>query len=200
MRRWLLTILVSLSALWLAGCAGTPTLVSQVSTYGSWPVGRAPGTYVFERLPSQQAQAQLQSQLEAAAEPALAAAGFRKVDKAELADVGVQLSAQSREENNVRYDPFWGGGRFGWGGWGGGYGGFGLSMRMDPTWIQVQAGILIRDRRSNAVLYETHAKHDTTTRFDMGLMPALYEAALKDFPHPAVSPRMVTITLPAEDR
>ena len=116
MRRWLLASLWCLSALGLAGCAGSPNVVSQVSSYGSWPQGRAPGAYVFERLPSQQAQAGLQDRLEAAAEPALQAAGFRKVARPDLAEVSVQLSAQNREDPSMRYDPYWGGGRFGWGG------------------------------------------------------------------------------------
>lgn len=202
MRRWLLATLWCLSALGLAGCAGSPNVVSQVSSYGSWPQGRAPGAYVFERLPSQQAQAGLQDRLEAAAEPALKAAGFRKVARPDLAEVSVQLSAQNREDPSMRYDPYWGGGRFGWGGWwgSGGFGGIGLSMRMEPTWVQMQVDVLIRDRRSNQVLYETHAVHDRQNTVDLDLLPYLFEAALKDFPHPAVSPRTVTVTRPVDNR
>ena len=164
--------------------------------------GRAPGAYVFERLPSQQAQAGLQDRLEAAAEPALKAAGFRKVARPDLAEVSVQLSAQNREDPSMRYDPYWGGGRFGWGGWwgSGGWGGIGLSMRMEPTWVQMQVDVLIRDRRSNQVLYETHAVHDRQNTVDLDLLPYLFEAALKDFPHPAVSPRTVTVTRPVDNR
>lgn len=202
MRRWLLASLWCLSALGLVGCAGSPNVVSQVSSYGSWPQGRAPGAYVFERLPSQQAQAGLQDRLEAAAEPALKAAGFRKVARPDLAEVSVQLSAQNREDPSMRYDPYWGGGRFGWGGWwgSGGFGGIGLSMRMEPTWVQMQVDVLIRDRRSNQVLYETHAVHDRQNTVDLDLLPYLFEAALKDFPYPAVSPRTVTVTRPVDNR
>lgn len=201
MRRWLLA-LWCLSALWLAGCAGSPNVVSQVSSYGSWPQGRVPGAYVFERLPSQQAQAGVQDRLEAAAVPALQAAGFRKVTQPEQADVSVQLSIQSREDTSLRHDPYWGGGRFGWGGWwgSGGWGGIGLSMRMEPIWVQMQVSVLIRDRRSNQVLYETHAVHDRQNTVDLDLLPYLFEAALKDFPHPAVSPRTVTVTRPVDNR
>jgi hypothetical protein len=201
MRRWLLA-LWCLSALWLAGCAGSPNVVSQVSSYGSWPQGRTPGAYVFERLPSQQAQAGVQDRLEAAAVPALQAAGFRKVTQPEQADVSVQLSTQSREDTSLRHDPYWGGGRLGWGGWwgSGGWGGIGLSMRMEPTWVQMQVSVLIRDRRSNQVLYETHAVHDRQNTVDLDLLPYLFEAALKDFPHPAVSPRTVTVTRPVDNR
>ena len=202
MRRLLWVGVLAFSALGLGGCASSPDVVSQVSSFGSWPQGRAPGAYVCERLPSQMAQQASQDRLEAAAEPALKAAGFRKVDKAEQAEVSVQLSAQNREDPNMRYDPYWGGGRFGLGGWlgSGGFGGIGLSMRMEPTWVQMQVDVLIRDRRSNQVLYESHAVHDRQNTADFGLLPYMFEAALKDFPHPAVSPRTVTITRPVDNR
>ena len=61
----------------LGGCAAFNNLSSEVSTYGPWPAERKPGAFVFERLPSQQAQPEQQSQLEAAARGALEAAGFR---------------------------------------------------------------------------------------------------------------------------
>ena len=37
---------------------------------------------------------------------------------------------------------------------------------------------------------------DATGRTSSELLAALYEAALKDFPQPAVNPRRVTVTLP----
>lgn len=204
MKRWLLACLWCLSALWLAGCASSPDVVSRVSSFGSWPQGRAPGQYVFERLPSQQTQPAWQAKLEEAAEPALAAAGFRKAAKPEQADVSVQLSASSREDPASRYyyDPFWGPGRFGWGGWwgSGGYSGISMSMRMEPVWIQMQVDLLIRDRRSNQVLYETHAVHDRQNTVDESLFGPMFEAALKDFPYPAVNPRTVTVTRPVDNR
>lgn len=202
MKRWLLACLWCLSALWLAGCASSPNVVSQVSSYGTWPAGRAPGLYVFERLPSQQNQPQLQDKLEAAAMPALAKAGFQRAERPEQAVVSVQLSVQTREDVRQRYDPYWGGTRFGWGGWwgSGGFGGLSMGMSMEPTWVQMQVGVLIRDRRSNQVLYETHAAHDRTGSVDERLFKPLFEAALKDFPQQAVSPRTVTIPVPKDNR
>ena len=44
-------------ALLLGGCAGISTVSSNVSSFGEWPADRKPGTYAFERLPSQQARA-----------------------------------------------------------------------------------------------------------------------------------------------
>jgi len=66
------------SALFLAGCAATQ-LDATVHTTGNWPVGRAPGSFAYERLPSQMAQPEEQDRLEAEALPALAKAGFKDV-------------------------------------------------------------------------------------------------------------------------
>ncbi|MFT3858589.1 MAG: DUF4136 domain-containing protein [Aquabacterium sp.] len=195
-------------ALAQAGCAGLHEVTSKVASYGSWPEGRQPGAYVFERLPSQQNRAEAQTKLEAAAEPALAAAGFRKVDDATRADVTVQVGAQTLVDERGRYEPwgpyrpYYGPWRPGWGGWwgSGGRGGFGISMAMEPPWTQMQVDLLIRDRRNNQVLYETHAVHERLGSPIDELYPFLFQAALKDFPHQAVSPRMVTVPVPDAER
>jgi hypothetical protein len=200
-------VLLGLVMLGLGGCAGLQEVRSKVSSYGTWPEGRQAGAYTFERLPSQQSRAQEQAMLEAAAEPALAAAGFRKVDDASQADVSVQVAAQARVENRPHYGhgPFhpyfgpWGPGYGGWWG-GGGRGGLSISMVMAPPYVQMQADLLIRDRRNNQVLYEAHAIHERLGSPIDALYPFLFQAALKDFPRQAVSPRMVTIPVPAEQR
>lgn len=206
--------------LWLAaavlatGCAGPQEVRSTVSSFGSWPPGRAPGAYVFERLPSQQNRAAEQAVLESAAEPALTAAGFRKVDDLGQADVTVQVGAQTLVEPRARhvdpwypygpyYRPYLGPWRPGVGGWwgSGGRGGISISMAMEPPWAQMQVDLLIRDRRNNQVLYETHAVHDRMGSPINALYPFLFKAALQDFPRPAVSPRVVTVPVPqAEQR
>ncbi|HEY0584656.1 MAG TPA: DUF4136 domain-containing protein, partial [Pseudoduganella sp.] len=71
----------------LAGCASLNTLQAQVASYGTWPAQRKPGTYAFERLPSQQARADAQQRLEDAARPAIEAAGFTAAAPGEAPDV-----------------------------------------------------------------------------------------------------------------
>ncbi|MDH5541307.1 MAG: DUF4136 domain-containing protein, partial [Rhizobacter sp.] len=78
----------------LGGCASLNTVRSEVVTYGAWPAERKPGRYAFERLPSQQANAVRQAELEAAAARALAAAGFTAAPDAAQADVIVQIGAR----------------------------------------------------------------------------------------------------------
>lgn len=207
--RWLAAPLLGIAAM-LGGCAGMQEVSSKVSSFGTWPEGRQPGTYAFERLPSQQNRANEQAVLEAAAEPALAAAGFSKAADAARADVKVQVGAQAVVDNRSRYDPwYWGPYRPGWGAWrpgfggwwgGAGRGGMSFSMAMEPPWTQMQVDLLIRDGRNNQVLYETHAVHERLGSPIEELYPFLFQAALKDFPRPAVSPRMVTIPVPEGGR
>ena len=51
MNRRFLGLAAAAAALLLAGCAAMNTVTSEVVSYGDWPAGRAPGSYVFERLP-----------------------------------------------------------------------------------------------------------------------------------------------------
>lgn len=199
--RWIWLALACLVTLTFGGCANMTSVTSQVSSFASWPEGRKPGRYVFERLPSQQSQPSVQDKLEAAAQPGLAAAGFEWVADASQADVSVQVGAQMHMDQRRRaYDPFWGPWGPAWGGWwGGGRGGMSMSMSMEPVYVQMQVDVLIRDKRSNVVLYETHARYDRIGAVDDRLYPYLFEAALKDFPHQAVSPRAVTVTIPPDN-
>ena len=54
MRRQLLTLAAALPvAAALAGCASFNEITADVASFGEWPAGRAPGTFGFDRLPSQ---------------------------------------------------------------------------------------------------------------------------------------------------
>lgn len=204
-RPWTMLACLAL-ALLTSACAGPKAITSQVSSTGNWPEGRKPGTYVFERLPSQQDQAEVQDKLESAAQPALAAAGFELVPQADKAALSIQVGARTQvEQRQAYYDPFWGPygpWRPGWGGyWGsGGRGGLAFSMTMEPPRVAMMVDVLIRDRRSNQVLYETHARYERLGGADERFLPFMFEAAMKDFPHQAVSPREVTVAIPQDDR
>ena len=209
------TTFSTLSALALAGlmtgCASTRLLDSDVNSFGNWPAGRAPGTFAFERLPSQQAQPGQQAQIEAAALPALEQAGFRPAVAPPPSSTGgapafrapevlVQVAARTlRYDGGWNGDPFWPGGAFyrgGVGRWrgGGSYGLYGV-RGWSPTYYLNEVSLLIRDARSQQVLYETRAQNDGVW-FDAAVHAALFEAALKDFPRPALSPRRVTVEIP----
>ena len=66
------TLSLLIAAASLAGCASLNSLTSEVSSYSQWPADRKPGSYAFERLPSQQNE--WQTRVEAWADPALFAA------------------------------------------------------------------------------------------------------------------------------
>lgn len=206
-----------LSAVLLSGCAGLRGVTSEVSSFGSWPNGRPPGRYAFERLPSQQQQAAQQAQVEAAAAPALALAGFTLAESPDQADVSVQVALLVRSVASPwvdhwgmfgpygQYGPY---GNYGpvvgqgshaqisiGGGWGGHVGGaFAWSMQAPVT--EVQVDVLIRDQRSHQVLYETHAVRQQNGGLNPRVLAPMFEAALKDFPLAAISPRLVTIMPP----
>ena len=199
-RSVLMTPLLLAAAALVGGCAALNTVTSEVATYGDWPAGRAPGRYAFERLPSQQAHAARQAELEAAAARALGKAGFSAAPNAAQADVMVQIGARiSRSEVSPWDDPLW------WR-WGGGYwrspawrpsrgGGFYANFHAD--WYSARyernVALLLRDRASGTPLYEAHAQTDGSSAGDSALLAAMFEAALKDFPASgATNPRRIS--------
>lgn len=179
----------------LAGCAGLDTVTSDVSSFGDWPAGRAPGRYAFERLPSQQAQPEQAALLERAAAPALAKAGFEPAAAGQEPDVLVQLGARAaRVASPVWDDPLWlrgGFGRYHRGPWMGPS--WGLGWAYAPPRYEQEAALLLRDRASGKPLYETRAASDGSGRADEATLAAMFTAALADFPRPALSPRRVSV-------
>lgn len=180
----------------LSGCASLQVMDAEVNSYGSWPAQRAPAAYTFERLPSQQSRPEQQDALEAAAGPALEAAGFKAAAPGEAAPYGVQLGWRVVQVQPAR-DPYWGrGGVFaGMGTHGRGGVGVGLGLNLSPPVYTREVVLLLRDRASGQTLYETRAASSGYMAGFDGLLPAMFEAALKDFPHGGVNPRNVRIDL-----
>jgi hypothetical protein len=187
------TLTLLIATIVLGGCASLNQLHSDVSSYSQWPAERKPATYAFERLPSQMARPDEQQRLEDAARGAIEAAGFSAAADEKSADFVVQLGARVNANDRSLYDDpfFWRGGlwysRYGRGFWGPGFG-MGLST---PTYER-EVAVLIRDRRSGAPLYEARASNDGASPSIDSLLPAMFEAAMKDFPNGGVNPRKVT--------
>jgi hypothetical protein len=197
-----LAALLSCAAL-LAGCAALNTVTSDVTTFSEWPAERKPSTYAFERLPSQKANAQRQATLETAAAAALQKAGFKPAADAAQADVIVQVGARvSRTEISPWDDPLW---------WRWGAAGYwrSPSWRYGPrspfyaglhadwyTRYERNVALLLRDRASNAPLFEAHAQTEGGSAGDAALLGAMFEAALQGFPaKDAANPRRVSVQL-----
>jgi hypothetical protein len=179
------------------GCASLSQLSAEVSSFGEWPAGRAPGRYAFERLPSQQSQPEAVQQLEDAAAPALERAGFLPVAPGAQPDVLVQVGARvSRSERSPWDDPLWWPGGFGmwhhrpWHGamWSG-------SMWGEPLRYDREVAVLIRDRASGKPLFEARASVESFQGSSTTLLQPLFAAALADFPALGPNPRRVVVPL-----
>lgn len=191
-------LLVTAAAAALTACSGPYTVSAEVKSFGQWPQARAAGSYAFDRLPSQQGNKR-QDELEEAATAALAKAGFKPATDAKSADVLVTLGARVTAYDPVPWnDPLW------WR-WRGGivplrYAGphrFGPAWR-DPFWdvrYDRAVAVLMRDRASGEAIFEAHASSDGFNAGDKGLMSALFEAALADFPK--ISPEAHRVSVQA---
>ncbi len=188
----------------LNGCAAFNTLNNDVSTYGPWPAERRPGSYAFERLPSQQAEPGHQQLLENSARGAIETAGFGAAVDPGSAEYLMQLGARVASTTPWMYnDPlFWRGDlRFGhghgrWGrGWGTGFGfgygyGYGGSMNFER-----EVALLIRDNKTGQLLYEARASNNGNSASIDYLLPAMFEAAMNGFPGAGPNPRHVAVPI-----
>ena len=195
----MLKLLAVVTLLLLSGCAAFNNLSNEVSTYGPWPAERKPASFTFERLPSQRTHPEHQQMLEDAARGAVEAAGFRAATDANSAEYLMQIGARVTSNDPWIYnDPlFWRGGfRYGYGyghgRWGRGWGaGFGVGFPNSSS-FEREVALLIRDRKTGQLLYEARANNTGPSASIDYLLPAMFAAALKDFPGTGPNPRNVT--------
>ncbi len=202
-RRLVLTSLSAAALLAVTGCAGPYMFSADVSSYGNWPADRKPGTYAFDRLPSQQQNdeaARRQTALEDAAKAALERAGFTPAADVKTADVLVTLGARVTAYDPVPWDdPLWwrwrgrlysprygyvGPGPWGW--------------RQDPFFdrrYDRAVAVLLRDRASGEALYEAHASNEGMSASADTLLAPLFAAALAEFPK--VTPKSHRVSIQA---
>jgi hypothetical protein len=194
----------------LAGCASMNAVDTSVATFGAWPADITPGTYAFDRLPSQQANMPRQQSLENAAAQALALAGFRPAADGTKPAVMVQIGARTERFEQAPWDdPFWWGGprRFGYGGWAGSgpYGPWGPYGRHRGLWAPFppaldvylhEVALLIRDANTGKALYETRATSDGYSSGGDRLLAAMFDASMKDFPRTNDQAHNVRVELP----
>ena len=189
----------------LSGCSSLHVLDTEVSTFSRWPAGRAPATYAFERLPSQQANPQAAAVLEDSARRAVEAAGFVPAAEGAVPDVSVQIGARvTATELSPWTDPFWYGpygwgpyrpvfyGRYGRGYWGpygspywgpyGRYGAWGPGYYGYSPYSEREVAVLIRDKKTGEPLYEARANSEGMSAATIELLPSMFTAALHGFP------------------
>jgi len=179
----------------LSGCSGMRLVDARVTSFAPQPVA-AGASYRFERLPSQQADANAQAHLEMLAEQALAKVGLTRSDSAPLS---VQVSAVQRQESLPSYHHP----HFGWGlGWVLGNGSIMVSnhgplfpgLEAQPNYWR-QVSLIMRDA-SQAVVFESHASHEGPWADSDAVLAAMLDAALQGFPDPPAGARQVNIEIP----
>ncbi len=194
----------------LAGCASMNAVDTSVATFGAWPADIPPGTYAFDRLPSQQADMPRQQSLENAAAQALAMAGFRPAADGAKPEMMIQIGARTERFEQAPWDdPFWWGGprRFGYRGWAspGPYGPWGPYGYRQGLWAPFppapdvylhEVALLIRDANTGKALYETRATTDGYSSGGDRLLAAMFDASMKDFPRTNDKAHNVRVELP----
>lgn len=190
------------TALVLTGCASFNNLSNEVSTYGPWPADRKPASFAFERLPSEQAHPERRQQLEDAARGAVEAVGFRAAADADSAEYLMQVGARVTTNDPWIYnDPlFWRAGfragfYYGHPRWGRGWSPWGYGGYESSSSFEREVAVLIRDRKTGRLLYEARASNTGPSASIDYLLPAMFEAAMKDFPGGGANPRNVTVQI-----
>ena len=184
----------------LTGCANVRLISSDVSSYSQWNEKKVtPKTFVFERLPSQNANPKLQDDLESAALPALERAGLKWIDHG-TPDLQIQVSGKRTMYNPSSYDNW--GPRMGVGGFYGGRrttgAGFFYSMHdMESDTYVFDVSVIMRDSKTKDVVYETRAHHEGVWS-DRNVRKALFDAALKDYPNAWSGSHRVDIEVPRQ--
>jgi hypothetical protein len=203
-RRLLITATAAATLAALGGCAALNTVSSEISSYGQWPQGRAPGRYFIEELPSQAARRRpggVQATLEEAAHRALQGSGFTRAATLGEADVVVQVGARITVYDPSPWaDPLW----WRWGtrywrapGWSAP--GWGIGPRSSFYWRpppppEREVAILLRDRAGSLPLWEARAISSGSAT-DVQTLQAMLTAAMTDFPNANPESRRVSVPL-----
>lgn len=182
-----------IAALLLGGCALPRMIDSEVESFVGTPAAVTGAAYRFERLPSQQAQGATQDQTEALAEAALGRAGLVRDDAHARYSVQVEVKvlqfqpAPRRQPhvggpfvtaNGTLYYPA-------------------PLLVLEPPWYSHTVHFLMRDIASAQIAYETSARFDGPWSDSTKLLPAIMDAALRDYPNPPQGLHKVVIELPA---
>ncbi len=185
------------AAVVLTGCAAVSTVESKVQSFAATPTPVQAGTFRFERLPSQDQDAAQAASLEGMAQAALVKAGFSRVDTG--ARYSVQIGAGTAETVSSFPEPFFG--RSAWSPFGRtrmwhGRHFYGSPWLLDRESYVTRVRVEIRELSSGKLVYESSATNEESWFNPARVLPALFEAALADFPTPPKGVRKVVVKLP----
>lgn len=175
----------------LAGCSTTRLIDSQVRSFTTTADVPADGpfSFRFERLPSQQADAQAQDRVEDMALPVLAQKGLLPDALAPRFTLELRMAMEAANQT----DPFhghWGFGTIGSGVWM-----QPMPMGLQATSYRYSVHLLLRDAASKAVVFESTAQHEGPWSDRAAVLPAVLLAAVQDFPQGSDKARRVLIDL-----
>jgi len=176
----------------LGGCATTRIIDSEVRSFNTTsadlPFG-GPFSFRFERLPSQQADAQSQERLEDIALPVLAQKGLVPDALTPRFTLELRMAVDVINQSGS-FHAHWGFGTIGSGLWS-----QPGSMGLEPTRYRYSVHLLLRDAAIKAVVFESTAQHEGPWSDRAAVLPAVLLAALQDFPQGSDTPRRVLIDL-----
>lgn len=181
-------------SLLLAACAMPRMIDSQVQSFVGPTGASSQASYRFERLPSQQSQAQ--DQIEAMAQTALQDVGLHLAAASDAAPrYSVQVQAQVmpiqvaprrpartiapfvNPDGSLVYSP--------------------LLFLSEPPWYLHTVHFVLRDLPTAQVAFETTGRFEGPWSDSLSLWPVVMRAALQGYPTPPDGVRTVTIELPA---
>lgn len=184
--------IVLTAATLLTGCATVSTVESDVRSYSAASAPVQAGTFTFERLPSQDQDAEQAALVESMAQGALQKMGFTRVDTG--ARYSIQIGAESSEAAPTYSEPFyappyWNRPRM----W------FGRPFYATP-WPErevylTRVHLEIRDLGTGKVVYESTATNEQSWFKANRVLPAMFDAVLVDFPSPPKGVRKVIVKL-----
>ena len=195
------TLMPLMASLLLTACSGMRIVDTDVSNFPGPAAQTIPqaAAYRFERLPSQQAQAQQSAALEALAQTALERAGLRRDDA--NAQYSVQLGLRMFRDPQAPWDdprylqgiavPAYVNMQ---------YGMLmrhpSLSLQFDFPYYRREVTIVVRRLTDAQVVFETRAQHDGRWSDDAAVLPAIFQAALQGFPNTVAGTRRVVVEIP----
>ena len=183
---WVLVSLV------LAGCATNRLIDSSVRSFTTATADlplEPPFSFRFERLPSQQADAQTQDRLEEIALPVLAQKGLMPDALSSHFTLELRVAVQAVNQANP-FHVHWGFGAVGNDMWM-----HPMHMGLQPTLYRYSVHLLLRDAALKTVVFESTAVHEGPWSDHTKVLPAVLLAALQDFPQGSDTPRRVLIDL-----
>jgi len=176
----------------LAGCATNRMIDSSVRSFNTATADlplEGPFSFRFDRLPSQQADAQAQDRLEEIALPVLAQKRLVPDTLAPRFTLELRIAVDAINQTDPFY-AYWGFGTIGSGLWA-----QPMPMGLQATRYRYTVHLLLRDAANKTVVFESTATHEGPWSDRAAVLPAVLLAAVQDFPQGSDIARRVLIDL-----